>query len=175
MYKNRQHPTEVECRLFCCPILLGRCRFCSFLKLLSYRHTANCLYFYPTAYIDEAQRRGLAEHGDVMRRGKRFMIPFCAVMLIALVLIVGVWNRASAFRAAYAQTAVFLVVMNWFDGIVIDRLWVGRSKIWRIEGMEGVPYVKPWKTVLIKRGLGTVLYLLLSPAFAAIALQLAKL
>ena len=123
----------------------------------------------------EAQRRGLAEHGDVMRRGKRFMIPFCAVMLIALVLIVGVWNRASTFRAAYAQTAVFQVVMNWFDGIIIDRLWVGRSKIWRIEGMEGVPYVKPWKTVLIKRGLGTVLYLLLSPAFAAIALQLAKL
>ena len=38
----------------------------------------NCLYFYPTAYIDEAQRRGLAEHGAVMRRGKRFMIPFCA-------------------------------------------------------------------------------------------------
>ena len=114
----------------------------------------NCLYFYPTAYIDEAQRRGLAEHGDVMRRGKSFMIPF---------------------RAAYAQTAVFLVVMNWFDGIVIDRLWVGRSKIWRIEGMEGGPYVNPWKTVLIKRGLGTVLYLLLSPAFAAIALQLAKL
>lgn len=41
--------------------------------------------------------------------------------------------------------------------------------------MEGVPYVKPWKTVLIKRGLATVLYLLLSPAFAAIALQLVKL
>ncbi len=40
MYKNRQHPTEAECRLFCCPILLSRCRFCSFLKLLSYQHTA---------------------------------------------------------------------------------------------------------------------------------------
>ena len=40
MYKNRQHSTEAECRLFCCPILLSRCRFCSFLKLLSYRHTA---------------------------------------------------------------------------------------------------------------------------------------
>ena len=37
--------TEVECRLFCCPILLGRCRFCSFLKLLSYRHTAKPLFF----------------------------------------------------------------------------------------------------------------------------------
>ena len=43
--KNRRHPTEVECRLFCCPILLGRCRFCSFLKLLSYRHTAKAVPF----------------------------------------------------------------------------------------------------------------------------------
>ncbi len=140
--------------LFCLQIALYCLLFFLLVKCAVKNDGRNCLYFYPTAYIDEAQRRGLAEHGDVMRRGKRFMIPF---------------------RAAYAQTAVFLVVMNWFDGIVIDRLWVGRSKIWRIEGMEGVPYVKPWKTVLIKRGLGTVLYLLLSPAFAAIALQLAKL
>ncbi len=140
--------------LFCLQIALYCLLFFLLVKCAVKNDGRNCLYFYPTAYIDEAQRRGLAEHGDVMRRGKRFMIPFCA---------------------AYAQTAVFLVVMNWFDGIVIDRLWVGRSKIWRIEGMEGVPYVKPWKTVLIKRGLGTVLYLLLSPAFAAIALQLAKL
>ena len=161
--------------LFCLQIALYCLLFFLLVKCAVKNDGRNCLYFYPTAYIDEAQRRGLAEHGDVMRRGKRFMIPFCAVMLIALVLIVGVWNRAATFRAAYAQTAVFLVVMNWFDGIIIDRLWVGRSKIWRIEGMEGVPYVKPWKNVLIKRGLGTVLYLLLSPAFAAIALQLAKL
>ena len=140
--------------LFCLQIALYCLLFFLLVKCAVKNDGRNCLYFYPTAYIDEAQRRGLAEHGDVMRRGKRFTIPF---------------------RAAYAQTAVFLVVMNWFDGIVIDRLWVGRSKIWRIEGMEGVPYVKPWKTVLIKRGLGTVLYLLLSPAFAAIAIQLAKL
>ena len=45
MYKNRQHSTEAGYRLFCCPILLGRCRFCSFLKLLSYRHTAKLMLF----------------------------------------------------------------------------------------------------------------------------------
>ena len=45
MYKNRQHPTEAECRLFCCPILPSSYRFCSFLKLLSYRHTAEALLF----------------------------------------------------------------------------------------------------------------------------------
>lgn len=131
--------------LFCLQIALYCLLFFLLVKCAVKNDGRNCLYFYPTAYIDEAQRRGLAEHGDVMRRGKRFMIPFCAVMLIALVLIVGVWNRASTFCAAYAQKAIFLVVMNWFDGIVIDRLWVGHSKIWRIEGMEGVPYVKPWK------------------------------
>ena len=48
MYKNRQHTTEAECCLFCCPILLSRCRFCSFLKLLSYRHTAKSVSFFIT-------------------------------------------------------------------------------------------------------------------------------
>ena len=46
MYKNRRHPAEAERCLFCCPILLDRCRFCSFLKLLSYRHTAKRLFFF---------------------------------------------------------------------------------------------------------------------------------
>ncbi len=44
--QNRRHPTEAECRLFCCPILLSRCRFCSFLKLLSYRHTPERARFF---------------------------------------------------------------------------------------------------------------------------------
>ena len=42
--KNRRHPTEVECRLFC-PILSRSCRFRNFLKLLSYRHTPKYLLF----------------------------------------------------------------------------------------------------------------------------------
>lgn len=41
---------------------------------------------------------------------------------------------------------------------MIDRLWVEHSRIWHIDGMEGIPYVKPWKTVLVKRGAATVLY-----------------
>ena len=67
MYKNRQHPTSVECRLSCCPILLGRCRFCSFLKLLSYRHTAKLVSLLvrgtaeATLPVLEAQRPLFAE------------------------------------------------------------------------------------------------------------------
>jgi len=65
-------------------------------------------------------------------------------------------------------------VVNWFDALVIDRLWVGHSKIWRIAGMEGVPYVKPWKTVLIKRGAATVLYLLIAAAAAGLVVLFGK-
>lgn len=136
----------------------------------------NCLYFYPQEFLDEAQRRGIiADKTTEMRKGKRFMTVFCLVILIALLAIIAGWNRVTDFKTAYWQAYLFLVVMNWFDGIVIDRLWVGRGKIWRIEGMEGVPYVKPWKTVLIKRGAATVLYLLIAAAVAGLVVLLGKL
>ena len=122
----------------------------------------NCLYFYPKAYLDEAQNRGLADKAAVMKQGKHFMTCFCILIFAALILILARWNRVADFRTAYFQAALFLVAVNWFDGIVIDRLWVGHSKIWAVPGMEGVPYVKPWKTVLIKRTAATALYLILA-------------
>lgn len=82
----------------------------------------NCLYFYPKAYLDEAQRRGIANREAEMKKGRRFMAFFCVVMLLALLAILALWNRVSDFGTAYLQTCLFLVVMNWFDGIIIDRL-----------------------------------------------------
>lgn len=128
-----------------------------------------CLYFYPKAYIEEAHRRGIADKDAVMKKGRRFMTVFCLIILAVPVLIIALWNRAADFRTAYLQAALFLVAVNWFDGLVIDRLWVGHGKIWRIKGMEGVPYVKPWRDVLIKRSLVTILYLILALALAGVA------
>ena len=128
----------------------------------------NCLYFYSKEYLDEAQKRGIADKEATMKKGKHFMIPFCIVMLIVLVLILSVWNQVTDFKTAYLQAYLFLVVMNWFDGIIIDRLWVGHSKIWKIEGMEGVNYTDPWKKILIKRGLATIMYLVLAFAVAGL-------
>lgn len=107
-----------------------------------------------------------------MKKGKHFMIPFCIVMLIVLVLILSVWNQVTDFKTAYLQAYLFLVVMNWFDGIIIDRLWVGHSKIWKIEGMEGVPYLKSWKIIFIRRSAGTVLYLLIALVVAGIVVMI---
>lgn len=134
----------------------------------------NCLYFYPKEYIAEAQKRALADRSAVMKKGRRFMLAFCAVMFAALLLILSVWNRAADFKTAYFQSALLLVVTNWFDGIAVDRLWVGHSPLWRIAGMEGVPYVKPWRDILTKRAAATVVYLILSLPVAALAVLLTK-
>ncbi len=130
----------------------------------------HCLYFYPKEYIEEAHRRGIADKNAVMKKGRRFMIPFCIIIFTAPILIISFWNRVTDFKTAYLQAALFLVAVNWFDALVIDRLWVGHSRIWIVRGMEDVPYVKPWKDILMKRSLATVLYLIVALAIAGIAM-----
>ena len=117
------------------------------------------LYFYPKAVQARAFEIGLTNAETVARRRRRFMPAFFAVMLAALVLIIGLWNRVSDFRTAYLQALLFLEVMNWYDGIVIDRLWVGHSAFWVLPGTEDIPFVQTWPQVLRKRGLLTLIWI----------------
>ena len=134
----------------------------------------NCLYFYPDAYLDEAQKRGIANKDEELRKGKRFMTFFCLVIFVVLIAVIVGWNGVKDFKTASFETYLLLVVVNWFAGFVIDLLWVGHSKIWRIEGMEGVPYVKPWRTVYTKRSAATALYLLVAAAVGGIVVLIGK-
>ena len=87
------------------------------------------------------------------------MTAFFAVMGAALVLIIRVWNGVHDFVAAYGQALLFLEVMNWYDGIVIDRLWVGHSRFWIIPGTEDIPFVQTWPQVLKKRLILTAVWI----------------
>ena len=99
----------------------------------------HCLYFYPKEYVEEAQRRGIADKAAVMKSGKRFMIPFCIIIFAAPILMISFWNRVTDFKTAYLQAALFLVVVNWFDALVIDRLWVGHSKTGALRAWRASP------------------------------------
>ena len=79
-------------------------------------------------------------------------------MLVALVLIIGVLHRVSDFKTAYLLALLFLEVMNWYDGIVIDKIWVGHSKFWILAGCEELSFVQTWKQVLKKRGFLTLIW-----------------
>ena len=109
------------------------------------------LYFYPKAVQERAIEIGLTTQETIKKKRKIFMTEFYIVMLAALVLIIGLWNHVSDFKTAYLQALLFLEVMNIYDGIVIDKIWVGYSKFWLIPGCEDIPYVQTWMQVLKKR------------------------
>ena len=119
----------------------------------------NGLYFYPKPVQEKAYALDLTDRPTVACKRKRFMIAFFAVMAAALVLIIRVWNGIHTFRDAYWQALLFLEVMNWYDGIVIDRLWVGHSAFWIIPGTEAIPFVQTWPQVMKKRGILTAIWI----------------
>ena len=109
------------------------------------------LYFYPKPVQERAMDIGLTTKEVMQKKRKFFMTEFYIVMLTALVLIIGLWNKISDFKAAYFQALLFLEVMNIYDGIIIDKIWVGYSKFWIIPGCEDIPYIQTWGQVLKKR------------------------
>lgn len=128
----------------------------------------NALYFYPKPVQEKAFSLGLADEKTVKRKRLLFMIPFLLILLGALLLIIGLWNGVKDYWTAYWQSLLFLEVMNWYDGIVIDKLWVGHSRLWLIPECADVPYVQTWKQILIKRGILTAIWIILALAVAGL-------
>ena len=127
-------------------LILQLCLYCALftaIVALAVRGGAvNGLFFYPKPVQERAFSIGLADRAVIAKRQKWFMALFYLVMLGALLLIIGGWNGVREFKPAYFQALLFLEVMNWFDGVVIDRLWVGHSKFWVLPGTEDLPFVQ---------------------------------
>lgn len=146
--------------------------FTMMVKLAVGSSALNGLYFYPKPIQEKVYALGLTNRETVARKRKYFMIPFFLVMLSALVLIIGLWNGVRRFWPAYWQALLFLEVMNWYDGIVIDRLWVGHSRFWIIPGTEEIPFVQTWPQVMKKRGILTLIWIVGAAVVAGIVVLL---
>ena len=153
-------------------IILQLILFCALFTLMVKfsvgNNALNGLYFYPKPVQERAFEIGLADRESVAEKRKRFLIPFVLVMLAALVLIIGLWNGVNTFREAYLQALLFLTVMNWYDGIVIDKLWVGHSSFWIIPGCEDIPYIQTWTQVLKKRTILSLIWVIGAAIIAGI-------
>ena len=119
----------------------------------------NGLYFYPKPVQEKVYELRLTDRETVAKKRKHFMLVFFAVMATSLILIIRIWNGIQSFWPAYLHALIFLEVVNWYDGIVIDRLWVGHSRFWVIPGTEGIPFVQTWQQVLKKRGILTLIWI----------------
>lgn len=135
---------------------------------LAHGNALNVLYFYPKPAQERAFELGLANREDVKKKRAVFLIVFPLFMLVSIVLMVGLWSGTGEFWQAYWRLLLILVAGNWYDGIVIDRLWVGHSKFWVIPGLEGIPFVKPWGFVLKSRTVSTLAYVVLAALPAGI-------
>lgn len=153
-------------------LLIQLCLYCALFTALVYLFTwgkaVNTLYFYPKPVQERAFEIGLADQADVERKFKIFLIVFPLVMLGALLLIIGAWSGVRDFKTAYWQSLLFLEVMNWYDGVVIDRLWVRHSRFWALPGTEDLPFVKTWPQVLKKRRRATLVWLVGAAVVAAL-------
>lgn len=133
--------------------------FTLMVKIAVGNNAVNGLYFYPKPVQERAIEIGMTDRETMNRNRKRFMIPFFLVMLTALVLIIGKRNHITDFKTAYLQALLFLEVMNWYDGIVIDKLWVGTDRFWLLPGCEDIPYVQTWEQILKKRMILSLIWL----------------
>lgn len=134
----------------------------------------NGLFFYPKAVQERVFEIGLTDRETIYQRRRRFMTLFYVVMLTALVLIIAVWNRVSDFRTAYLQALLFLEVMNIYDGVVIDKLWVGHSRFWILKGTEDLPFVQTWAQVLKKRSILALIWVFGAAVVAGIVFLFGK-
>ena len=132
------------------------------------------LYFYPKSVQDRAIEIGLSTRETINRKRKVFMTEFHIVMLLTLVLIIGFWNNISDFKTAYMYALLFLEVMNWYDGIVIDEVWVRYSKFWKLPGLEDVPYVQTIKQMLKKRLFLTLIWVIGAAIVAGIVVLIGR-
>ena len=157
-------------------IILQLVLFCALftlmVKIAVGNNALNGLYFYPKPVQEKAYELGLTDRETVAKKRKLFMTAFFAVMATALISIIRVWNGIQSFWTAYLHALIFLEVMNWYDGIVIDRLWVGHSRFWVIPGAEGIPFVQTWPQVLKKRGILTLIWIAGAAIIAGIVVLL---
>jgi hypothetical protein len=132
------------------------------------------IFFYPKPVQQRALELGLTDEATIRKRKTWFFTALVVGIAALPILFIGVWNRITDFRAAYVQAVILLEIMNWYDGIVVDRIWVKYSKFWRIKGAEDLPYTKSVKAVLIERGIMTLVYLPTAAAVAQIAVLVGR-
>lgn len=134
----------------------------------------NGLFYYPKTVQERAFEICLSTREEMKKKRKVFMTEFYAVMGVALVLIIAVWNKVTDFKTAYIQALLFLEVMNWYDGIVIDKIWVGHSKFWILPGCEDLSFVQTWKQMFKKRIILTLIWVAGAAVVAGIVVLISR-
>ncbi|MCM1223442.1 MAG: hypothetical protein NC548_54235 [Lachnospiraceae bacterium] len=155
--------------LFVLQIFIYLIFFTACIKLLVLDNPVRGIFFYPKQIQQRAFEMGLTTEREAKRRKRVFFTALVLGIAILPVVFIGCWSGISDFKTAFFHAVVFLEVMNWYDGIVVDKIWVRFDRFWVIKGIEDVSHVKGWKFVLTERIVMTVVYIPVAAIIAGLA------
>jgi hypothetical protein len=161
--------------MFLFELLLYLILFIASIRIVAAKGSLQVLFFYPEPVQKRVYELGLADEQTVKKRKKGFFMGLMAVVVLFPIICIGLINKITNFKTAYLQALLFLEVMNWFDGIFIDLLWVGKSKFWLIPQAADLEYVKSLTCVFKERLMMSIVYVFAALLLAWIAVWLGKL
>lgn len=130
------------------------------------------VHLYPKAVQQRVIDLGLTTEDKINKRKKFIQLFGVALYLVAVLLIVFVWNGSRDFFTITWQVYLLLEGMNLYDCFIIDTLWVKRSKFWIIPGTEDLvkEYISTREQVK-KRIIVSILYVFIAFLVAGIAIS----
>lgn len=146
--------------------------FTSSIKLLVLNDPVRGIFFYPK----EIQRRVFEMKLTTKEKSKRRKAVFFAALIIEIavlpVIFIGLWSDISDYKTAFIHALILLEAMNWFDGIVVDEIWVRFSKFWIIKGTEDIPHFKKLSFAIGERLIMSVIYVPVAAGLAKLAVMI---
>ncbi|MCM1578379.1 MAG: hypothetical protein NC078_06240 [Ruminococcus sp.] len=147
--------------------------FTAAVKLLVLHDPLRGIFFYPKEIQEYAFEKGLTSREEAKRRRRIFFIFFVLGLALLPIIFVGVWSGITDFKTAFVHTLVLLEVMNWFDGIIIDQVWVRFDKFWEIKGAENMRRTKTLAFMLTERLIMTAVYIPVGALLAFVSTKIA--
>lgn len=126
------------------------------------------VHLYHKDVQDRSVSLGLTTYDKIEKTRKRFKVFGTLAYLSYTLVCVYVVNGARGFLQGFWQLFLILSVLNVFDRILIDTVWVDHTKAWTIPGTEDLkPYINSHDKC-VKWTFGTVGMAIISAVLAGI-------
>ncbi len=137
--------------------------------LLVRKNRLGGIHWYPKSVQQAAVKRGLVTEEYIAQRKQLTMLIGLPIMAFIVLGSVFCINGVREWWTAARQIYVMLFVLNLFDAVVVDWLWVRKTNYWRIKELSDLEIAKPLNYQIKERVIAALVYLPLSALLGCVA------